>query len=541
MRFMKKTFYSLLSALIVLTMSISQVNAGTVLSSFVQNTGTANTYGFADAATDAFVCYSDVAGTPGSYTSLASKIYKPVSGDTLIVVFHGNGEGGVDGASNNYTQLAANRLAATFVEDDIQAAFHGAYVLAFQAPDYWYNDYTNQAKAIIDQAKVEFGIDQVFIAGLSAGGLMSQRMLASYGDYFSGALISCAAIAKNNQYVEGLGGDYSTTTEYLDAGDPYTTGTTFKKPLDYATYMANYDSWLEAIAQSDVGIFLVHGYYDTTIYYQWTQYAYDSIKDYRDSHDLDGDIHYGLIDDVSYPDETFGSQHWSWIKMLNGDVYASTNPSLDTISWFTSLAESTNSYQKDEMVNPTAGASGAVDTYAYNLIGEVTNSGEKIVAIEIDMDGKNVDASKLSTDMFTITGYNYDATGLVTASVSSYGIFATEAAPMTIEVASVDLNDAGNIVLTLTTRNGVLNYTTLGRNLPTNVRYSIASSSLPFVDEAKQNLEEKSATDAKAENLTITSDNDYVIETGDQANIMMFALLAVGALGVLVYLKKEHN
>lgn len=541
MRFMKKTFYSLLSALIVLTMSVSQVNASTVLSSFAQNTDTANTYGFVDTATDAFVTYSDVAGAPGSYTSLASKIYKPVSGDTLIVVFHGNGEGGVDGASNNYTQLAANRLAATFVEDDIQASFHGAYVLAFQAPDYWYNDYTTQAKAIIDHAKVEFGIDQVFIAGLSAGGLMSQRMLASYGDYFSGALISCAAIAKNNQYVEGLGGDYSTTTEYLDAGDPYTTGTTFKKPLDYATYMANYDSWLEAIAQSDVPIFLIHGYYDTTIYYQWTQYAYDSIKDYRASHDLDGDIYYGLIDNVSYPDETFGSQHWSWIKMLNGDVYASTDPSLDTISWFTSLADSTNSYQKDEMVNPAAGASGTADTYAFNLIGEVTNSGEKIVAIEIDMNGQNVDGSKLSADMFTVTGFNFDATGLVTAGVSSYGIFATEAAPMTIEVASVDLNDEGNIVLTLTTRNGVLNYTTLGRNLPTNVRYTIASTSLPFVDEAKQNLEDKPAADAKAENLTATSDNDYVIETGDQANIMMFALLAVGALGALVYLKKEHN
>lgn len=82
--------------------------------------------------------------------------------------------------------------------------FKGAYVLAIQAPNYWCNDYTNQAKAIIDQAVKEFGIKQVFVSGLSAGGLMSQRMLAKYGDYFDGALLSCSAIAKNNQYVEAL-------------------------------------------------------------------------------------------------------------------------------------------------------------------------------------------------------------------------------------------------------------------------------------------------------------------------------------------------
>ena len=541
MRFMKKTVYSILSALLVLAMSIGQVNASSVLSSFVQNTDTDNTYGFVDYATDAFETYSEVAGTPGHYTSLASKIYEPVSGDTLIVVFHGNGEGGVDGVSNNYTQIAANRLGATFIQDDIQAAFNGAYVLAFQAPDYWYNDYTAQAKAIIDQAKSEFGIDQVFIAGLSAGGLMSERMLAAYGDYFAGALFSCAAIAKNNQYVEGLGGDYTTTTEYLDAGDPYTSGTTFKKPLDYDTYMANYDSWLEAIAQSNVPIFMVHGYYDTTIYYNWTQYAYDSIKDYRDSHELDGDIYIGLIDNVSYPDETFGSQHWSWIKMLNGDVYASTNPSLDTISWFTSLSSSTNSYQARTLANPTAGTSGVADTYAFNLIGEVTNSGEKITSIEIDMNGKSVDASKLTTDMFKITGYNYDATGLVTEGISSYGIFGTEAAPMTIEVASVALNDAGNIVLTLTTRNGVLNYTTLARNLPTNIRYNIEAAQLPFVDvpSATNNDNTTAKTTQVASGTTATS--DYVIETGDNANIALYSLLVMGAMASLIYLKRQQN
>ena len=94
---------------------------------------------------------------------------------------------------------------------------------------------------------------------------MTQRMLAKYGDFFAGALMSCAAIAKNDQYVEGLGGNYTDSTEYLDAGDAYTSGDTFKKPVDFNQYLANYDEWLENIAVSNVPIFMVHCYYSQCI------------------------------------------------------------------------------------------------------------------------------------------------------------------------------------------------------------------------------------------------------------------------------------
>ena len=250
MKVMKKLFSSLVAFFIVCTMMVSGVSAANV-SQFVQNTDTKNTYGYVDKEVDQFETYSTVAGTSGNYTSISSKIYKPVSGDTLIVCFHGNGEGGVDGVCNNYSQLAGNQMAVKFISPEVQQAYKGAYVLAFQAPDYWYNDYTAQAKAIIDQAVNEFGIKQVFVTGLSAGGLMTERMLAKYGNYFSGALISCAAIAKNGQYVEGLGGDYSQDNGYLDENKNL-------KPVDYEKYVANYKTWLEAIAESNVPMYLVH-------------------------------------------------------------------------------------------------------------------------------------------------------------------------------------------------------------------------------------------------------------------------------------------
>ena len=158
MKKIKKFLSSLIAIMIVATMVTSNLSALEVNSSFVQNTNTSNTYGYVNYETDQFETYSKVSGSAGNYTSIASKVYKPLSGDTLIVVFHGNGEGGVDGVSNNYSQIAANRLAVTYTTDELQSAFKGAYVLAFQAPDYWYNDYTQQAKTIIDQAIAEFGI-----------------------------------------------------------------------------------------------------------------------------------------------------------------------------------------------------------------------------------------------------------------------------------------------------------------------------------------------------------------------------------------------
>ena len=92
---MKKLFTSVIALLVAMVMSVSSVFAATT-SQFVQNLDTQNTLGYVDPEVDQFETYSEVKKSGDTYTSIASKIYKPVSGDTLIVCFHGNGEGGVD-------------------------------------------------------------------------------------------------------------------------------------------------------------------------------------------------------------------------------------------------------------------------------------------------------------------------------------------------------------------------------------------------------------------------------------------------------------
>ena len=106
MKRIKKFLLSFISAMLIATMFTSNLNALDINSEFIQNVNTANTFGYVNYETDQFETYSNVEGSAGNYTSIASKIYKPLSGDTLIVVFHGNGEGGVDGICNNYAQLA---------------------------------------------------------------------------------------------------------------------------------------------------------------------------------------------------------------------------------------------------------------------------------------------------------------------------------------------------------------------------------------------------------------------------------------------------
>lgn len=524
MKVMKKLFSSLVAFFVVCTMMISGVSGATV-SQFVQNTDTQNSYGYVDGEVDQFETYSTVAGTSGNYTSISSKIYKPVSGDTLIVCFHGNGEGGVDGECNNYSQLAGNQMAVKFISPEVQKAYGGAYVLAFQAPDYWYNDYTEQAKAIIDKAKAEFGIKQVFVTGLSAGGLMTERMLAKYGNYFSGALISCAAIAKNGQYVEGLGGEYNPAP----GKDEKYSGTFLNEtlnlwqPNDYDSYVANYKKWLVKIAESNVPMYLVHCTKDNTISYTWSKMAYETIKEYRDAKELKGDIYFQTIDTTGINKDTGKemSGHWAWVKMYNNEI--SVN-GISTMSWFESLSTSTSTYQSKSYTLPTAGACDQENTYKYNLIAQVREDGEKVVAIEIDMNGQKVDASKLTVDMFKITGYNTDAQSELGSTVN-YGLFGDESKQETIEVSNVTVNENGNIVLTLETLKGVLNWSgDLSRNLTTYMRYNIAPVELPMaVSQTNTTTEDKKTTSVK---------------TGDDTLLVVYVSIALLSAGVFAAVKK---
>ena len=209
--------------------------------------------------------------------------FKPVNKDDgkkhpLIIWFHGNGEGGYKDYRNNVSQKLANRGAVAFAEDKTQKIFGGAYVVAPQADDTWYNNYTKgyikSVKAMIDEFASENNVDKnrIYVFGASAGGYMSFRMMIEYPDYFAAFSTSAAALDK----AATSGGVATTTQDLMKIRN---------KPL-----------WM------------VHAKNDPTISYKNTsKRVYDFLSKYR-----------AIL--ASYPnvkiDGTEYNGHWSWIYSL---------------------------------------------------------------------------------------------------------------------------------------------------------------------------------------------------------------------------------
>lgn len=229
-----------------------------------------------DEEADKFVAAKSKSGVNYQY-------FKPVNKDDgkkhpLIIWFHGNGEGGYKDYQNNVSQKLANRGAVAFAEDKTQKIFDGAYVVAPQADDTWYNNYTKgyikSVKAMIDEFASENNVDKnrIYIFGASAGGYMSFRMMIEYPDYFAAFSTSAAALDK----AATSGGVATTTQDLMKIRN---------KPL-----------WM------------VHAQNDPTISYENTsKRVYDVLSKY------------GAILS-SYPNvkigETEYNGHWSWIYSL---------------------------------------------------------------------------------------------------------------------------------------------------------------------------------------------------------------------------------
>ena len=229
-----------------------------------------------DEEADKFVAAKSKSGMNYQY-------FKPVNKDDgkkhpLIIWFHGNGEGGYKDYRNNVSQKLANRGAVAFAEDKTQKIFGGAYVVAPQADDTWYNNYTKgyikSVKAMIDEFVSENNIDKnrIYIFGASAGGYMSFRMMIEYPDYFAAFSTSAAALDK----AATSGGVATTAQDLMKIRN---------KPL-----------WM------------VHAKNDPTISYENTsKRVYDVLSKY------------GAILS-SYPNvkigETEYNGHWSWIYSL---------------------------------------------------------------------------------------------------------------------------------------------------------------------------------------------------------------------------------
>lgn len=229
-----------------------------------------------DEEADKFVAAKSKSGVNYQY-------FKPANKDDgkkhpLIIWFHGNGEGGYKDYRNNVSQKLANRGAVAFAEDKAQKIFGGAYVVAPQADDTWYNNYSKgyikSVKAMIDEFASENNVDKnrIYVFGASAGGYMSFRMMIEYPDYFAAFSTSAAALDK----AATSGGVATTAQDLMKIRN---------KPL-----------WM------------VHAQNDPTISYENTsKRVYDVLSKY------------GAILS-SYPNvkigETEYNGHWSWIYIL---------------------------------------------------------------------------------------------------------------------------------------------------------------------------------------------------------------------------------
>lgn len=144
------------------------------------------------------------------FTGVTDKInyqFHKGTNDSLIVWFHGNGEGDLQDSSgnmkltgNNIAQVLANRGAVAWVGSDAQKVFGDASVIAFQAPSMWYyatrDELLKEAYTEIEEIVKDNKIDpnNIYVAGCSAGGFMSTRMIIAYPDLFKAAMLSAPAL-----------------------------------------------------------------------------------------------------------------------------------------------------------------------------------------------------------------------------------------------------------------------------------------------------------------------------------------------------------
>ena len=119
--------------------------------------------------------------------------------DTLVVWFHGNGEGDLLGSQNNVAQMLANRGTVAWATEEFQEILGGAYVMSFQAPDTWYyaqkdgllDIAADEIKEVIEKYQID--PKKVLASGCSAGGYMTTRMIIAHPDLFAAVMINCPA------------------------------------------------------------------------------------------------------------------------------------------------------------------------------------------------------------------------------------------------------------------------------------------------------------------------------------------------------------
>lgn len=259
------------------------------------------------------------------------------SNDTLIVWFHGNGEGDIASSGNNVAQMLANRGTVAWTTDNAQNIFGNAYVMAFQAPDSWYYAQRDNLLEIaydeIQTVVEKYNIDpeKIIVSGCSAGGYMTTRMIIAYPNLFTAAMINCPAL----DVASDRGGTTPTDDELASIKDSKTAIWLMQADADTTVQTADCSVRLfEALTGVNV-LADASGIQFTTIkqelYSDFTTYETDdgkykiSLYDTNENGQLEFAEDYnfdGINELVEY------SNHWSWIYTLINNPKSADNTNI---------------------------------------------------------------------------------------------------------------------------------------------------------------------------------------------------------------------
>ena len=329
------------------------------------------------------------------------------TGDSLVVWFHGNGEGDfpTKDTNNNVAQLLANRGTVAWATDEANEVFGNPTVISFQAPSTWY---TCQQDGLLEKAYNEiqevvekYNIDKskIYVSGCSAGGFMTTRMLIAYPNYFKAAMINCPALDVADSRA-GYSGATPTDEELASLKDSDTAIWLVQGDTDSSVQTADCSERMFNILTSDSTVTKkvfdngsASGYttYETSDNkYKLSLYKTTNARLlFEEDYNKDG-----VTETVDY------SNHWSWIYTLRNNPTAADGTHI--WQWAANYVDQT------EVVSGTQKVFVTGDDW-----GPAVN--KTIITLE-----KAVDASSLDASKFTVsetkeatnwaTGGTYDST-----------------------------------------------------------------------------------------------------------------------------------
>ena len=256
------------------------------------------------------------------------QFYEAAEGtDTLVVWFHGNGEGDLLGSQNNVAQMLANRGTVAWATEEFQEILGGAYVMSFQAPDTWYyaqkdgllDIAADEIKEVIEKYQID--PKKVLVSGCSAGGYMTTRMIIAHPELFAAAMINCPAY----DVADDRGGETPTDEELAKVKEAGTAIWLVQGETDSVVATDECSKRLFAVLTDGADVTETHidqehpetssfttyetedGLYKLSLY----ETTEDNMLRFAEDYNRDGEM-----------EEIRHSSHWSWIYTLRNNPAA---------------------------------------------------------------------------------------------------------------------------------------------------------------------------------------------------------------------------